>query len=166
MKVCKDCKINKDKSLFYATQGECKECTKQRVKKRMELKLSTPEGLEKERKRQREKYYKLDYKEKHKPTKEKKKAIENRYRIKYPEKYAAKSSSQRIKKEGYEAHHWSYNENHYKDIAFLKPKDHFKAHRYLTYDQIAKMYKTLKGDILDTKQKHEDYIYAIIQLPE
>ncbi|MCX6262749.1 MAG: hypothetical protein NTY95_18260, partial [Bacteroidia bacterium] len=45
-----------------------------------------------------EKYYRLNYKEKHKPTVEsKKKAIDN-YRNKYPEKYVAKIKSQYIKK--------------------------------------------------------------------
>ena len=32
MKACKECKEEKDLSLFYPTQGECKECTKKRVK--------------------------------------------------------------------------------------------------------------------------------------
>lgn len=32
MKVCKDCKEEKDQSLFYGVQGECKECTKLRVR--------------------------------------------------------------------------------------------------------------------------------------
>jgi|GEM_PF-2136575 len=32
MKICKDCNIKKDKSLFYGVQNECKECTKKRVK--------------------------------------------------------------------------------------------------------------------------------------
>lgn len=33
MKVCKDCKIEKCKSMFYGVQNECKECTKYRVAK-------------------------------------------------------------------------------------------------------------------------------------
>jgi len=32
MKECKECGIAKDKSSFYGVQGECKECTKARVK--------------------------------------------------------------------------------------------------------------------------------------
>jgi hypothetical protein len=32
MKTCKDCKKEKEISFFYNTQGECKECTKKRVK--------------------------------------------------------------------------------------------------------------------------------------
>lgn len=32
MKRCKDCKLEKDESLFYGLQNECKECTKARVK--------------------------------------------------------------------------------------------------------------------------------------
>jgi hypothetical protein len=33
MKTCKDCREEKDESYFYGIQGECKECTKSRVKK-------------------------------------------------------------------------------------------------------------------------------------
>lgn len=33
MKVCKECKSEKDNNCFYGVQGECKECTKLRVKK-------------------------------------------------------------------------------------------------------------------------------------
>lgn len=33
MKVCKDCGKEKDNSDFYGKQGECKECTKARVRK-------------------------------------------------------------------------------------------------------------------------------------
>ena len=36
MKVCKDCKKEKDLSLFYGVQNECKECTKARVKRNSE----------------------------------------------------------------------------------------------------------------------------------
>lgn len=32
MKKCKNCKKDKDESRFYGVQGECKECTKSRVK--------------------------------------------------------------------------------------------------------------------------------------
>jgi len=33
MKICKECKEEKGLSLFYGVQGECKECTKARVKR-------------------------------------------------------------------------------------------------------------------------------------
>lgn len=33
MKKCKDCGIEKEQSEFYPTQGECKECSKKRIKK-------------------------------------------------------------------------------------------------------------------------------------
>ena len=36
MKICKECKEEKGLSLFYGLQGECKECTKERVKKNSE----------------------------------------------------------------------------------------------------------------------------------
>ena len=145
--------------------NKCKICTKKDIRERENVLSQNPMWIEKERKRHRDKYYKLNYKEKHKPTAKEKYITTKKYREKYPEKYAATSASQRIKKEGYETHHWSYNLIHHKDIIFLKPKDHSKAHRFLKYSQANKMYKTLTGTLLDTKQKHENYIYAAIQLP-
>jgi hypothetical protein len=48
--------------------------------------------LKKEKDRHRE-YYRLGYKEKHKPTTEKKRQIMITYRLKYPEKSKAKKLS-------------------------------------------------------------------------
>ena len=97
MKQCKECKVIKEKNNFYGQQGECKDCTKKRVKLREKEKRKDPEWLIKEQKRQRDKYYRLNYKEKHKPSSENKKKIIDRYKIKYPEKLIAKNLSQKIK---------------------------------------------------------------------
>lgn len=78
----------------------------------------------------------------------------------YPEKYYAKIASQRIELgfDGAEKHHWSYNQEHYKDVIQLSKKDHMKAHRFLVYDQERMMYRTLNGDLLDTRERHIKYI--------
>jgi hypothetical protein len=43
--------------------GKCKNCTKKDSKQQTEINISTPEGLEKERERHRNKYHRLGYKE-------------------------------------------------------------------------------------------------------
>jgi len=56
-----------------SNKSNCKECIKEKAKLQRELLISTPEGLEKERQRHRDKYHRLGYKDIHKPTPEKKK---------------------------------------------------------------------------------------------
>ena len=93
MKTCKECKIKKDFSEFYGVQGECKECTKKRVSLReKKLREENPDWHEKEKERAREKYHRLNYKEKHKPSAEKKKEIIDRYNSNHPEKRKAKNA--------------------------------------------------------------------------
>ena len=164
MKQCKECKVFKDKSLFYGVQGECKECTKKRIKKRELLLRLNPEWLEKERSRQREKYYRLNYKEKHKPSREKKKEITDRFNKKYPEKLKAKNLSCHLKPviKGNHLHHWNYNIEFAKDVIELNPKDHAKIHRFIKYDKKTFMYKDLNGILLTTKEKHLDLINRVL----
>src|SRR5258705_7790606 len=46
-------------------------------------------------------------------------------RAKYPEKYLAGKAIIKLKKEpGFHFHHWSYNENHWKDVIKLPIKAH------------------------------------------
>lgn len=167
MKKCKDCHIEKNEKDFYRSQGECKDCTKKRVRLR-ELALSKKPGWYKEeRKRHREKYHRLNYREKHKPTAEMKKATMDRYKKKYPEKIDAHLAvlSKGIKSpEGINYHHWSYHKQHQLDWIELKSTDHFKLHRYITYDQERMMYRALDGVLLDTREKHVAYFEKIKNL--
>ena len=48
--------------------NKCKDCTKSDVKERFLVNSERPEWLERERERGREKYYRLGYREKYKPT--------------------------------------------------------------------------------------------------
>ena len=143
--------------------NKCKSCTKSDVRKREEVLRNDADWVESEKERAREKYYRLGYKEKHKPTREQAANTLRKYRSKYPEKIKAHQSAQRIKVDkNKHKHHWSYNEEHFRDVIILDEKEHAKVHRHLTYDQENKIYKSVNGDILDTREKHERFIKHIL----
>lgn len=165
-KICFKCNEMKPLSEYYRHSqmgdgllNKCKSCTKKDTKRQSEINTSTPEGLEKERARNRDKYHRLGYKEKHKPTPELKAQSIKNYKEKYPEKYRAKNKSQSIQKtKGNELHHWNYNEDYARDVFELDVEGHAKLHRFLVYDINLFTYNKLDGTPLDTKQKHKELI--------
>lgn len=173
-KICFKC--NKDKPLtdYYKHKemsdghlNKCKDCTKLDTKNRHDKLLKDPDWVEKEHKRHREKYYRLEYREKHKPTVESKKTINTKYKEKYPEKYLARAKSRNIKSTLGHNHHWSYNEEHYKDVIDITCRDHAKAHRFIIYDQEQRMYRKVGTfELLDTKERHLDWIKFCIETKE
>ena len=166
-KQCFKCKVIKPLTEFYKPPkmpdghvNKCKECNKKDVKGNYQKNVENPLYIEKERKRGRQKYHRL-----YNGTVKAKPENNARWAEKFPEKKKAYIMSQYLKKpfSDCEKHHWSYNEDHYKDVIWLTKKEHNKAHRFIVYDQERKMYRRFDNNVLlDTKDKHNSFIVDCI----
>lgn len=171
MKVCFKCKKEKPITHFYKHSemadghfGKCKNCAKEDVKINYESNILVPGYIEKERKRGREKYHRL-----YEGTGKSNMVSNKKYLTKYPEKGWAANKCVALKKpfDGAEKHHWSYNQEHYKDVIWLIKKEHMKAHRFIIYDQERMMYRRVDNmELLNTKEAHQNYIQMCVQQKE
>jgi hypothetical protein len=165
--------FNKHPTCVDGHIGKCKSCEAQYKHNLYEKARTDPNYVEKERLRGREKHHRLGYKAKRRKKMQdddfatlqylkRSYASKVRYR-KYPEKMLALCYTTKMKRgDGNVLHHWSYNKEHRRDIIELTLANHFKAHRFLIYDQERFMYRTTDGELLDTKQRHTDYIFKMI----
>lgn len=166
-KECFKCNKTKPLDAFYKHKemadgylNKCKKCTKKEAKKRYNENKKNPEWRKKERRRGREKYHRLNYNEKYEgPSNE----VRKRWEEKFPEKVEASNKAQHIPREKEVIHHWSYKEKHFKDVIHLMVKEHYKAHRFLVYDQERRMFRTTENVLLDTKERHKKYIFDKIE---
>ena len=177
-KTCVDCLKELPIDAFYKHKemadghlNKCKTCKKKYSADRELALRKDPKWVEKEKERARDKYYRLGYKDKYKPTPEDKYNTIKKHREKYPEKYMAKNAAQRIPREaGTENHHWSYNKEHWEDVINMSKSNHAKLHRYMVYDQERMMYRAagggvdgfLQGSLLDTRERHELFFKKIL----
>lgn len=165
-KQCFKCKLFKPLSEFYKHAqmydghvNKCKDCNKKDIHKNYADNILKDGYIEKERKRGRDKAKRL-----YSGTNKANPVAIGNYNVKYPEKLLAKNASCRLRTTGFEKHHWSYNEQHYKDVIWVTKQHHMKAHRFLIYDQERFMYRRFDTlELLDTKERHNEFIqYCII----
>jgi hypothetical protein len=166
-KQCFKCKVTKPLTEFYKHPrmldghvNKCKDCNKKDVKGNYSNNLNKPGFIEKERKRGRHKYHRL-----YTGTGKSNIQASKNWVDKFPEKKKASTMSANLKRPfaDCEKHHWSYNEEHYKDVIWLTKKEHMKAHRFIVYDQERKMYRRFDTNVLlDTKDKHNSFIVDCI----
>lgn len=165
-KICFKCGSELPLSDFYKHKkmsdghlNKCKQCTKRDSSERYQTMRSDVGFVQKQRKRGRDKYHRLQYKEKSVSK------LSRAFRERYPEKYEAHIATQRMEPSvlGNHLHHWSYRSEHKKSVIEMSPREHAKAHRFLVYDQERMMYRTTSGLLLDTKERHEEYIQMVIR---
>ena len=172
MKTCNICKAQKAKEEYYkhpktadGFAGKCKSCTKEFSINSYQRRMQNPEFALAERIRSREKSKRRI---RVAPPEEKRREWQQGYVERYPEKYAARTMATTLPHaKGFHNHHWSYQEQHFKDVIPLSAQEHKFLHRYLVYDAERKQYRRCTdGILLDTREAHEAFIQEIkVQAP-
>ena len=141
----------KHKQMGDGLLGKCKSCTKEDTKAKTAINTSTPEGLEKERERHRDKYRRLGYKDQQKEWDKDKP-------WKASTIYKGLRGKYKHLDRGFELHHWNYSDEYLEDVFILNINQHKILHNSLTLDVDKRIFYLNDGTFLDTKEKHENYI--------
>jgi hypothetical protein len=157
-KNCFKCNLEKKLEDFYkhptmpdGRVNKCKECNKKDVRGNYQERLKDISFLEKERERSKEKYHRLNYKDKQK-TWDADKPWKSNWKYKnLRKKFKSVPATHHL-------HHWNYDDNYLEDIIILEKFNHRRAHNFLVLDIQNKIYKGLEGQVLDTKEKHIIYL--------